>query len=124
MLKFEWNALRVGDHVLVHNDADLTGPMTAGVVSIVDARLSRHGNVKEEPARTTSERNTDETGRIRAKSTADRRRSVCRRQLDEGATTSSPRPAETWFGVLDGDLHPESDVRRAQNRCAAPSALT
>jgi hypothetical protein len=38
MLGMQWNALRVGDHVLVHDDADLTAPPTQGTVSIVQSR--------------------------------------------------------------------------------------
>jgi hypothetical protein len=35
MLRFEWNSLRHGDAVLVHDDADLTSPLIAGVVRFV-----------------------------------------------------------------------------------------
>ena len=41
MLKFQWDALRRGDAVLVHaSDADLG--LRAGVVTLVDARPSGH----------------------------------------------------------------------------------
>lgn len=38
MLKFEWNALRIGDRVLVHdaNSPQLT--LLRGIVSVIDAR--------------------------------------------------------------------------------------
>ena len=35
MLLFEWNSLRVGDAVMVHDDADLDAAMRSGVVRIV-----------------------------------------------------------------------------------------
>ena len=37
MLKFEWNALRVGDKVLVHDSADSELRLLPGVVSIVES---------------------------------------------------------------------------------------
>ena len=42
MLQFQWNALRRGDHVLVHdaNDADLG--LTAGVVTLIDVHPTGH----------------------------------------------------------------------------------
>jgi hypothetical protein len=38
MLTFEWNALRVGDRVLVHDDHDPALPLDEGVVVIVERR--------------------------------------------------------------------------------------
>jgi len=35
MLRLEWNALRPGDHVVVHDDADAELPLHPGVVTIV-----------------------------------------------------------------------------------------
>jgi hypothetical protein len=37
MLNFEWNALRVGDKVLVHDSADSELRLLPGVVSIVES---------------------------------------------------------------------------------------
>lgn len=37
MIRSEWNALRVGDHVLVHDEADPAMPMVAGRVVTVRA---------------------------------------------------------------------------------------
>ena len=42
MLKFEWNALRFGDAVLVH-DARGRDPVTSGSVVTVDTSRTRHG---------------------------------------------------------------------------------
>ena len=45
MLTFEWDALRNGDLVLVHDDEDVGGPLLTGVVSIVDrGRRGRGGS--------------------------------------------------------------------------------
>ena len=38
MLRMEWNALRVGDHVLVHDDADLAAPPAEGTIRILQSR--------------------------------------------------------------------------------------
>ena len=38
MLRMEWNALRVGNHVLVHDDDDLAAPLAEGKVTILQAR--------------------------------------------------------------------------------------
>jgi hypothetical protein len=38
MLLFQWNALRVGDHVLVHDDLDPDLELRDGVVTLVDTR--------------------------------------------------------------------------------------
>ena len=38
MLRLHWNALRVGDHVLVHCDHDLAAPLAEGTVKIVQTR--------------------------------------------------------------------------------------
>jgi hypothetical protein len=35
MIRIEWNALRVGDHVLVHDDADLEMPLVRGEVTML-----------------------------------------------------------------------------------------
>lgn len=35
MLRFEWNALRPGDHVAVHDDADSSFALHDGVVTLV-----------------------------------------------------------------------------------------
>jgi hypothetical protein len=35
MLRLQWNALRVGDHVLVHDVDDASLALTAGVVTLV-----------------------------------------------------------------------------------------
>jgi hypothetical protein len=42
MLKFEWNALRFGDAVLVH-DARGRDPVASGSVVTVDTSRTRHG---------------------------------------------------------------------------------
>jgi hypothetical protein len=44
MLLFQWNALRVGDHVTVHDDHNLSGPMHAGSVRIVQTAPGTSGN--------------------------------------------------------------------------------
>ena len=44
MLTFEWDALRSGDLVLVHDDADLDGPLLAGVVLMVDRTRRGRGS--------------------------------------------------------------------------------
>ena len=38
MLTFQWNALRVGDHVLVHDDHDAALPLGEGIVVLVESR--------------------------------------------------------------------------------------
>lgn len=38
MLTFQWNALRVGDHVLVHDDLDPAFHLSEGTVALVEAR--------------------------------------------------------------------------------------
>jgi hypothetical protein len=40
MLKFQWNALRRGDHVLVHDVDDPELALRAGVVTLIDTRRS------------------------------------------------------------------------------------
>ena len=40
MLRMEWNALRVGDQVLVHDDDDLAAPLTEGTIRILQSRPS------------------------------------------------------------------------------------
>jgi hypothetical protein len=35
MIRIEWNALRVGDHVLVHDDADHDMPLNPGQVTML-----------------------------------------------------------------------------------------
>ena len=42
MLAFQWNALRRGDRVLVHDVADADLALRAGVVTLVDVRPSGH----------------------------------------------------------------------------------
>ena len=42
MLQFQWNALRRGDHVLVHDVGDAGLALTAGVVTLVDVHPSGH----------------------------------------------------------------------------------
>jgi hypothetical protein len=42
MLKFQWDALRRGDTVFVHDASDADLGMRAGVVTLVDARPSGH----------------------------------------------------------------------------------
>ena len=61
MLTFEWDALRNGDLVLVHDDADLGGPLLDGVVSIVDS--GRRGRGGRDIGVRTSER--DGSRRVR-----------------------------------------------------------
>jgi hypothetical protein len=38
MLRMHWNALRVGDDVLVHDDNDLTAPLAQGTITILQSR--------------------------------------------------------------------------------------
>jgi hypothetical protein len=40
MLRFQWNALRRGDHVLVHDVDDPKLALRAGVVDLIDTRRS------------------------------------------------------------------------------------
>jgi hypothetical protein len=42
MLQFQWNALRRGDNVLVHDAGDRHLALTAGVVTLVDVNPSGH----------------------------------------------------------------------------------
>ena len=42
MLKFQWNALRRGDTVFVHDSSDANLDLHAGVVTLVDVRPSGH----------------------------------------------------------------------------------
>lgn len=42
MLKFQWNALRRGDHVLIHDANDARLGLRAGVVIIVDSHRGGH----------------------------------------------------------------------------------
>jgi hypothetical protein len=44
MLLFEWNSLRVGDSVIVHDDDDLRAPLMAGRIVIVQPRPAGDGN--------------------------------------------------------------------------------
>ena len=44
MLLFQWNSLRPGDAVTIHDDTDLAAPMHDGIVSIVQTRLDPGGN--------------------------------------------------------------------------------
>jgi hypothetical protein len=39
MMRFQWNALRVGDRVMVHDASDAHLGAIAGVVSIVDTKV-------------------------------------------------------------------------------------
>jgi hypothetical protein len=43
MLKFEWNALRVGDRVVVHDPVGTEVPLLAGTVAMVETKRSRRG---------------------------------------------------------------------------------
>jgi hypothetical protein len=43
VLRFEWNALRTGDHVLVHDPRSAEMTLTDGVVASVDARKGVSG---------------------------------------------------------------------------------
>ena len=45
MLRFEWNALKVGDAVLVHDDSSIPFDLRAGVVCMVDTRRDRSNDV-------------------------------------------------------------------------------
>jgi hypothetical protein len=38
MLRMEWNALRVGDHVAVHDDDDLVAPLAEGTIRVLQSR--------------------------------------------------------------------------------------
>jgi hypothetical protein len=42
MLKCQWNALRRGNHVLVHDASDANLSLRAGVVTLVDTHRSGH----------------------------------------------------------------------------------
>ena len=43
MLTLQWNALRRGDHVLVHDIDDANLALRAGVVTLTDTQRSGHG---------------------------------------------------------------------------------
>jgi hypothetical protein len=43
MLGFEWNALRVGDRVLVHDAANVIGDLVAGAVVMVSLQEGSNG---------------------------------------------------------------------------------
>ena len=43
MLRFEWNALRVGDAVAVHDPADAGFALLAGTVAMVEPRRAKRG---------------------------------------------------------------------------------
>ena len=44
MLKFEWNGLRAGDHVVVHADPfDNESPPVVGTVAMVEMKQSKRG---------------------------------------------------------------------------------
>ena len=43
MLKFEWNALRIGDKVLVHDPRTTDLALTTGSVAMIDAHKGVHG---------------------------------------------------------------------------------
>ena len=43
MLKFEWDALRVGDRVVVHETVGTEFPLLAGTVTMVETKRSRRG---------------------------------------------------------------------------------
>ena len=45
MLTFEWNALRAGDHVMVHDDNDPNLTLHEGVVWIVQTRAGAPNDV-------------------------------------------------------------------------------
>ena len=45
MLLFQWNALRAGDHVTVHDDGDATYGLHAGSVIGVHTRVGRPNDV-------------------------------------------------------------------------------
>ncbi len=38
MLRMEWNALRIGDHVLVHDDDDLAAAPVEGAIRVLQSR--------------------------------------------------------------------------------------
>ena len=44
MLTFEWDALRCGDLVLVHDDDNIGGPLLNGTVALVDRGRGRGGS--------------------------------------------------------------------------------
>jgi hypothetical protein len=41
MLRFQWNALRVGDEVAVHDDGNLHSPLARGTVKMVETGSGR-----------------------------------------------------------------------------------
>jgi hypothetical protein len=43
MLRFEWNSLRTGDHVLVHDPRTARMTLTDGVVASIDAHKGTNG---------------------------------------------------------------------------------
>jgi hypothetical protein len=44
MLLFHWNALRIGDRVLVHNDDDPAAPLAEGTVTLIQTGAAHHPN--------------------------------------------------------------------------------
>lgn len=44
MLLFQWNSLRTGEAVMVHDDTNLSGPLEGGRVQFVQTGLSTGGN--------------------------------------------------------------------------------
>lgn len=45
MLRFQWNALRSGDHVLVHDDRAAGFDLNEGVVKLVDTRAGKANDI-------------------------------------------------------------------------------
>jgi hypothetical protein len=43
MLRFDWNALRVGDRVVAHDPLDAEFPLMAGTVAMLDTKRSARG---------------------------------------------------------------------------------
>jgi hypothetical protein len=43
MLRFEWNALRVGDRVLVHDTTTASGALVLGTVAMVNTQKDSYG---------------------------------------------------------------------------------
>jgi hypothetical protein len=44
MVRLEWNALRIGDHVLVHDATDPGMQLLPGIVALVDTKRGRGSN--------------------------------------------------------------------------------
>jgi hypothetical protein len=42
MLRFQWNALRAGDRVMVHDDANARSPLLEGVVEMVQTKAGNN----------------------------------------------------------------------------------